>query len=142
MVLKLNEDDKKIVHTPKDVVDILQRVLSLEDEVDQDKEHVYSVHLDTRSRIKLIEVVSVGIVNASLIHPREVFRRAILEGATNILIAHNHPSGNAQPSDADLEITKKLEKAGEVIGITLLDHIIFTSNDYSSAKQSSILRNT
>jgi DNA repair protein RadC len=139
MILQLQETDKKVVTSPQDIAEILQRLLRLEDNIDQDKEHFYCIHLDTRSRIKLIEVVSIGIVNASLVHPREIFRRAILAGATSILIAHNHPSQNADPSDADLEITKKLQKAGDIIGIPLLDHVIFTLNHYSSFKERSFM---
>ena len=93
MVLQLNEADKKVINDPQELAEILQRLLHLEDKIDQEKEHFYCVHLDTRSRIKVIEVVSIGIVNASLVHPREIFRRAITEGATKILVAHNHPSG-------------------------------------------------
>ena len=139
MIFQLKEADKKVVKDPKAVAELLQRLLGLEDEIDQDKEHFYCIHLDTRSRIKLIEVVSIGIVNASLVHPREIFRRAIIAGATNILVAHNHPSGQSEPSDADLEITKKLRQAGEIIGIHLLDHLIFTPNRYSSLRESSFL---
>src|SRR5215212_7426415 len=117
MILELQEADKKVVNQPKQLAELLQRLLRLEDIIDQEKEHFYCIHLDTRSRIKLIEVVSIGIVNASLVHPREIFRRAIIAGATRILVAHNHPSGQADPSDADLEITKKLRQAGEIIGI-------------------------
>jgi DNA repair protein RadC len=136
MVLKLNEEDKKVVSDPKDIAGVLQKLLKLEDEIDQDKEHFYCIHLDTRSRIKMIEVVSIGIINASIAHPREIFRRAITEGATTILVAHNHPSGSCEPSDADIEVTKKLCQAGEIIGITLVDHIIFTSGNYCSLKAS------
>jgi DNA repair protein RadC len=134
MVLKLNEADKKVVRDSKEVAEILQRLLCLEDEIDQEKEHFYAIHLDTRSRIKMIEVVSIGIVNASIVHPREIFRRAIIEGAFSIVIAHNHPSGAVEPSDADIQITEKLKKAGEIIGIRVVDHIIFTHNSYQSLK--------
>ncbi len=84
-------------------------------------------------------MVSIGIVNASLAHPREIFRWAIIAGATSILIAHNHPSQNADASDADLDITKKLQQAGDIIGIPLLDHVIFTLNHYCSFKERSFM---
>lgn len=139
MVLKLKEQDKQIISKPDDVADILRRLLRLEDQLDQDKEHFYCIHLDTRNRIKLIELVSLGILNASLVHPREVFRRAILEGAAKILIAHNHPSGQVEPSNADLEITKKLRQAGEILGIPVIDHLIFTQHSHSSLRTSALL---
>jgi len=139
MVLTLKEQDKKIINQPEDVAKILRRLLQLEDKFDQEKEHFYCIHLDTRNRIKLIELVSLGILNASLVHPREVFRRAILEGAAKILIAHNHPSGQVEPSDADLEITKKLRQAGDILGIPLVDHLIFTQTYTNSLSVSAFV---
>ena len=87
----------------------------------------------------MIEVVSIGVINASIAHPREVFRRAIVEGATSIFVAHNHPSNNPDPSDADIVITRKLREAGEIIGIKLVDHIIFTHTNYQSLRAISLL---
>jgi len=88
--------------------------------------------LDTRSRVKLVEVVSVGTLTSSIVHPRETFRRAIIEGAASIIIAHNHPSGEVDPSDDDTRVTKRMFEAGELLGITLLDHIVFSSEGYFS----------
>ncbi len=139
MVLQLKEQDKQIISKPEDVAELLRRLLCLEDQLDQDKEHFYCIHLDTRNRIKLIELVSLGILNAALVHPREVFRRAVLEGAAKLLIAHNHPSGQVEPSDADLEITKKLRQAGDILGIPLVDHLIFTQTHHNSLCASTFL---
>ena len=80
--------------------------------------------LDNKQRLLRKEVVSRGIVNSSLVHPREVFAPAIREGAAGILVAHNHPSGDPDPSDEDLAVTKRLEEAGRLLGIRLMDHII------------------
>jgi DNA repair protein RadC len=91
--------------------------------------------LDIRSRIKMVEVVFVGTLTSSLVHPRETFRRAIVEGAASIIIAHNHPSGEAEPSDEDTKITKQMFEAGQLLGITMLDHIVFTNTGYFSFRE-------
>jgi DNA repair protein RadC len=104
--------------------------LSLEDRIERDREHFYVMQLDVRCQIKM--VVSIGTLTSALVHPRETYRRAVVEGAASIIIAHNHPSGEADPSDDDLKITKQIFEAGQILWITMLDHIIFTKNDYYS----------
>lgn len=108
------------------LAEILKKVLATEDQIDQEKEHYYVIHLDIRSRIKVIELVSIGILNSAVVHPRETFRRAIFEGSASIIIAHNHPSGEVDPSDEDSKMTKNMFEAGNILGITMLDHIIFS----------------
>ncbi len=78
------------------------------------------------------EIVSEGILNASVVHPREVFRGAIVSSSANIIVAHNHPSGNPEPSNEDINLTKKLVEAGKIIEISLFDHIIFAEGTYTS----------
>lgn len=132
--------DKKVqINNPQDIARILQSILKSEDKVDQDKEHFYSIHLDSRNKIKLIELISLGTLNSSLVHPRETFRRAVQESSAQIIVAHNHPSGSIEPSDEDLEITNKLKKAGNILGIELLDHIIFTMTRFLSMKTKNII---
>jgi DNA repair protein RadC len=80
--------------------------------------------LDARHNCFRVEVVSVGSLNASIVHPREVFRAAIIHGAASIVAAHNHPSGDPEPSEEDLTITRRLAQVGELVGIALLDHVI------------------
>jgi DNA repair protein RadC len=80
----------------------------------------------------MVEVVSNGTLTSSLVHPRETYRRAIVEGAASIIIAHNHPSGEADPSDENRQVTKNMFDAGQILGITMLDHIIFTKRGYFS----------
>jgi DNA repair protein RadC len=81
-----------------------------------------------------VSIVSIGIVNRTIIHPREIFSRAISDNAAAIIVCHNHPSGNVMPSEEDIDITKRICKAGEIIGIPLLDHIIFSNRNYTSLK--------
>jgi DNA repair protein RadC len=98
----------------------------------EEQEHFFVVMLDGAHRIKHVKVVSIGLVNRTLVHPREIFAPAIEIRATAIIIAHNHPSGNLEPSADDLEVTHRIKKAGQLLGIELLDHLIFSSTDYRS----------
>ena len=96
-----------------------------------DREVFVCVHLNNRSTMLGVETVSMGSLNASIVHPREVFKGAILNNAASIITAHNHPSGDPEPSEDDLKATKKLEYAGKLLEIPLLDHVIFGDKVYS-----------
>jgi DNA repair protein RadC len=98
------------------------------------KEHFWVLLLDTRNRVIKTSQVSVGSLNASVVHPREVFKEAISATAASVILVHNHPSGDLQPSAEDIEITKNLARAGEVMGIEVLDHIIVSSQGHLSMK--------
>ena len=94
--------------------------------------------LDTRYRvIDSPYVVSVGSLNASLIHPRELFREAIVRRAAAIIVAHNHPSGCLDASEDDIELTKRIDKAGTLLGIAVLDHLIVGNDDFTSMREAS-----
>lgn len=80
--------------------------------------------LDTKNRVQSVVVVTVGTLDASLIHPREVFKPAVIEGSAAVVLSHNHPSGNTEPSPEDCQVTERLTKAGGLLGISVLDHII------------------
>ena len=88
------------------------------------KEHFIVLHLDGKNKIACFDRVSVGSLNQCIVHPREVFKTACLSSAAAILLVHNHPSGDTTPSREDLEITRRLKEAGELLGIKVLDHII------------------
>ncbi len=96
------------------------------------KEHLRGIYLDTHHRIIHDEVISMGTINANIIHPREVFRPALEYNAAGVILVHNHPSGVPTPSHADKEVTKQLIEAGKLIGIDLLDHVIVAKNDFVS----------
>jgi DNA repair protein RadC len=99
------------------------------------KEHLVVFLLNTQQEILRQELVSLGILDMSVVHAREVYRPAIAEGCASVILAHNHPSGSTSPSDEDLSITRRLVKAGEIIGIKLLDHIIVSRQGYYSLKE-------
>lgn len=103
------------------------------------REHFMVFHLDTQNHIIARNEVSVGTLNASLIHPREVFRPAIHDNCSHIIVAHNHPSGGLEPSQEDIMVTKRLQDAGKLLGIEVLDHIIVTKNGYRSFKESQLM---
>lgn len=103
------------------------------------KEHFVMLSLDTRNCLIKISDISVGTLNASLVHPREVFKEAIYASAAQIIIAHNHPSENPEPSPEDVALTRRLGEAARIFGIELLDHIIVTKNRFSSLKELNLL---
>ena len=102
----------------------------LRDIRDKKQEHVVVMTLDGANRLINIHTISKGTLTASLVHPREVFIKAIEDNAASIIVAHNHPSGNLDPSQADKDVTKRLREAATLIGITMLDHIIITKSSH------------
>lgn len=133
--MKIKGYSKKQITNPEDISKIFQAILKAENEIDQDKEHFWTIGLNVRNGIKYIELVSLGTLNASLVHPREVYRMAIFEGIAQIILIHNHPSGDIEPSEDDLSIVRRIIEAGKIIGITVTDSIIITDNQYFSWKE-------
>jgi DNA repair protein RadC len=115
---------RKKITGSADVAIVFRAVLDAEPEFDREKEHFWVIGLDTKHHIKYLEMVTLGILNQSLVHPREVFRLAVLQGVESILLCHNHPSGDPQPSTQDHAVTQKLTDAGKILGIPVLDHVI------------------
>lgn len=122
------------VHSPIDAVIILQPMLE-----DCDREKFIALLLDTKNHVVAANTVSIGTVNASLVHPREIFKVALLCNASAVILAHNHPSGNPTPSHEDIDITNRLKKAGEILGIEVLDHIIIGDNTWTSFKEKGLI---
>ena len=103
-------------------------------------EHFGVLLLDTKHRVTRTTLVSVGSLDASIVHPREVFRAAAIAGAAAIVLFHNHPSGDPSPSDDDIALTRRLVRAGDLMGNTVLDHIIVAENRYASLRERGDLR--
>lgn len=122
------------VNSPMTVVNFFQSQLR-----HLNKEEFIVVFLNTKNMISSYEVISIGSLNASIVHPREVFNRAIKKSAASILLVHNHPSGNPEPSQDDIAITKRLWEVGNLIGIHVLDHLIISDDAYYSFKEMKIL---
>lgn len=106
---------------------------------DKAKEHFKLILLDTRNKIIGISTISIGTLNASLVHPREVFKEAIIHNSASVVLAHNHPSGDPEPSDEDLTITKRLVDSGKILGIEVIDHIIIGKTNFSSFKERGLI---
>ena len=102
-----------------DVVQIVKPMIA-----DSNKEFFMALYLNTKNGVMKQEVISIGSLNANIVHPREIFKTACMISASSIIVAHNHPSGDPTPSREDIEITKKLCEAGKMIGIEVLDHVI------------------
>lgn len=120
------------------VASMLRDWLKRRHKVDRDKEHFWAIGLDTKMMVKYVEVVTIGTLDASLVHPREVFRMAVMHGVSSIIVGHNHPSGDITPSPQDGQVTRTLAKAGKVLGIRLTNHVIIGLNgqQYSFAESS------
>jgi DNA repair protein RadC len=114
------------IHTARQAYDYLK------DMRDLPKEHLRGLYLDSHYQIIHDELISIGTLTSSIVHPREVFRPALEFSAVAVILAHNHPSGVARPSDADTAITNQLIHAGKLLGISLLDHVIIAKNTYES----------
>ncbi|ACA59973.1 RadC family protein [Candidatus Desulforudis audaxviator] len=99
-----------------------------------DREHFWALVLNTKNRVLAVEKVSVGTLNSSSVHPRELFKNAIRRSAAALILVHNHPSGDPAPSPQDIELTQRLFEAGEIVGIKVLDHIIIGDNKFTSLK--------
>ncbi len=105
----------------------------------EQREHFVVLLLNARHEVMAYETVSVGSLNASIVHPREVFKPAVIAAAATIVLCHNHPSGDPEPSEEDLTITKRLVEAGELLGISVLDHIIIASRGVVSLRSRQLL---
>lgn len=118
------------VRSPQDVAELFMEELRY-----LPKEHFVCLYLNSKNHVIGRETLSVGTLNASLVHPREVFRSAIQKNCANIICAHNHPSGDPSPSPEDIHMTRRLAEAGKIVGVELLDHIIIGDNRFVSLKE-------
>ena len=117
-----------VIRNAKDIYDYMQDMRTLP------KEQLRGLYLNSHNQVIHDEVISIGTINSNIVHPREVFRPAVEFNAVAFVLAHNHPSGIAAPSDQDVEITQQIVKAGKILGIHLLDHVIITKDSFASVK--------
>jgi DNA repair protein RadC len=118
------------IKSPEDAYKLLKPFL-----VEADREKFVVVCLDTKNQPTAINICHVGSLNASIVHPREVMKVAILSNSASVIVAHNHPSGHCEPSREDIEVTKRLVEAGKIVGIDVLDHLIVSPERYLSLKE-------
>ncbi|MEK4255187.1 RadC family protein [Ureibacillus sp. FSL K6-2830] len=123
-------DSRFTIRSPKDAASFLMpEIGSLQ------QEHFVALYLNVKNQVIHKQTIFIGSLNSSIVHPREIFKEAVKRSAASIICAHNHPSGNATPSPEDIEVTKRLQEAGFIIGIELIDHIIIGDHQYVSLKE-------
>lgn len=118
------------INTPADILPLIRHF------ADRKQEHFLAVTINGANEVLNVRVVSIGLIDRSPVHPREVFADALTDRASGIIVAHNHPAGNLDPSPSDMDVTKQIKEAGEIIGIEVLDHIIFNRKGYYSFLES------
>jgi len=126
--------NRPIIKCPKDAA-----TLVMEEMRHLDREHFCALLLNTKHQVLAKETVSIGTLNSSMVHPRELFKFAVKRSAAALILVHNHPSGDPTPSREDREITMRLREAGAIIGIEVLDHIIIGDNKFASFKEMALL---
>lgn len=129
-VARHRREPQGVIRSPQDAADLLMDRLRF-----MSQEHFVILLLDTKNQVLAEETVSIGSLNASIVHPREVFRPALKRSAASILCAHNHPSGDPTPSQEDIAVTSRLVEAGRILGIDVLDHIVIGEHRYVSLKE-------
>ena len=133
MKLKVVKNTKVVA--PKDIATLATGFLNLADGIEIDREHLYVIGMNVRNVVVYAELVSIGTSNEALIAPKEILRKACIENIFSLILVHNHPSGDLTPSDADIKITNKVVKAGNLLDIRVLDHVIINKEGgFSSLK--------
>lgn len=122
----IREHNGDRVSSPEAALSVFRDALK---DLDAEREHFLCISLNTKNQQKSLDIISIGSLNANIVHPREVFYTAIAHRAAAIIVAHNHPSGDPAPSQNDIDITRKLKAAGEIVGIEVYDHIIFGEDE-------------
>ncbi|TYP73856.1 RadC family protein [Paenibacillus methanolicus] len=131
---KSRQSDMPVIRKPQDAADLVMDEMRY-----LKKEHFVCLFLNTKNQVIVKETLSVGTLNASLVHPREVFRAAIKCSSASIVCVHNHPSGDPSPSPEDIVLTRRLKEAGELVGIDVLDHLVIGDNRFVSLKEQGLM---
>lgn len=130
----LARQQQTVIRQPADVTELLMPRLQLETQ-----EVFIAVMLDTKNKVLALDDIFLGSLNASIVHPREVFKKAVSRSAAAIIVVHNHPSGDPTPSREDIEVTRRLVEAGKIIGIEVLDHVVFGDGKTVSMKEKGLV---
>jgi DNA repair protein RadC len=138
--LKMIKEDtveySNTIKSPYDITKLAREVLEMDEMAE---ENFVIICLNTKNKIVGVHTISIGSLNASIVHPREVFKAALLNNANGIICLHNHPSGDPEPSREDIETTRRLVGAGEILGIKVLDHVIIGDRRYISLKEQGMM---
>ena len=133
-IAQISKKEKYCIKGPKSASNYLIPLLRF-----KQQENFVVLLLDAKNQIIRYSIIHVGTVNASLVHPRDIFKKAISHSAVNCIIAHNHPSGDVTPSREDIAVTERLIEVGKIVGIDIIDHIIIGNNDYLSFKKEGLM---
>ena len=139
MNVRLTKDQKIEIGSPDDIYSIMQQILLRESRTGREKEHFWVIGLATSNKISYIELVSLGSISETIINPLEVFHLAVRKKSPHIILVHNHPSGNLEPSPTDKNITKNIVAGGDTLAINVLDHLIISEEFYYSFAQNNLL---
>lgn len=131
--LEIGEETLPVIQSTKDVIAQFTYLR------DKSREHLAALYLNARNEMVYKKHLFVGTLNANLVHPREIFEYALIGNAASVILVHNHPSGDAEPSQDDLAITKRIHEAGKIMGIDVLDHVIITKNKAFSFKEKRLI---
>lgn len=133
-IAALGGEIRPVIKSPQDIVDLLMEEMRF-----LDREHFKTVILNTKNQVLAMETVSVGSLNSSVVHPREVFKNPIKKSAAAIILVHNHPSGDPTPSSEDVAVTKRLVEGGKLLGIEVLDHVVIGDKRYVSLREKNLV---
>lgn len=131
---KYKPTERYVIRSPEDGADYV-----MEDMRKLDQEHFIALYLNTKNQIIHHQTIFIGTLNSSVVHPREIFREAVRRSSASVIVAHNHPSGDPTPSPEDINVTKRLVKAGKIMGIEVLDHLVIGDNKFVSLKEKGYL---
>jgi len=134
VIPELKSLSQVIIRGPEDIIRNYRSLFK-----DQVRERFVVFWLNSANRVLGFEIISEGILNSSLVHPREVFRGAIVVTAASVILAHNHPSDNPEPSAEDIQITKQIVESGKILGIPVHDHIVFAGDSFTSFAERNLL---
>lgn len=133
-ISNLNYDDRYVIRSPEDGAKYVMNDMRF-----LTQEHFVALYLNTKNQVLHKQTIFIGSLNASIVHPREVYKEAFRHSAASLICMHNHPSGDPTPSREDIEVTKRLAECGKIIGIELLDHLIIGENKFVSLKEKGYL---
>ncbi|MDI6602543.1 MAG: DNA repair protein RadC [Patescibacteria group bacterium] len=136
LVKRALEVGEETLPTIKSIKDVIAQTSYLRDKT---REHLAALYLNARNELVFKKHIFVGTLDANIAHPREIFEHALVNHASSVILVHNHPSGDPEPSKADLEITKRIVEAGKIMGIDVLDHVIITKNKVFSFKEKKLI---
>ena len=139
MDIKLTKHDKRYIEGTDDVYSIMQRVLLRDNQIDQEKEHLWMIGMNQAGYILYIELIALGSYKSVDVEPMNVFRVAVMKNASRVILVHNHPSGSLTPSEADKDITDRLIQVGRILNINLIDHLIITPKSYISFRSTKLM---